>query len=214
MMSAIIKQSLQELTEQIVSKRAINAEEVKALQLHIFSEARIFERILEDGIVDREEAEMLFEINDALSGSNEVDQSWKSLFIDALTSHILKDEISPYRLDEVETQFLISRIERSEKIDPLELELLVNVSASVQTAPQSFHAFVLSALEEAVRQKGAVDEQLATLIRRTIFGLGSSSGRQVDEPEKQFLKKIEESFKDRKNHVSWDILLMELRDSK
>jgi hypothetical protein len=212
MMTATINQSLRDLADGIISRRTINTEEVKALQLHIFSEGRIFERILDDSVVDREEAETLFEINDALSGSGEVDQFWGSLFVGAITSHILKDEISPNRLDEAEAQFLTSRIGRSGQIDPLELELLVNVSASVRTATPSFHSFVLSALQNAVRQSGAVDERLAHLIRRTIYGPGGSSGRYVDETEKRFVQEVKEITAGGKNHPVWDVLLLELHE--
>ena len=210
-MSATMKESLENLAKGIISRREINADEVKLLRLHIFSETRILERMLEDGIIDREEAETLFRINDALAGSSAVDPSWTSLFVEAITSHILKDELSPSQLDEAEAQFLISRIGRSGRIEPLELELLVHVSASVLTAPVSFHAFVLEAMQNAVRESGVVNEHLARMIRRVIFGPGSSSGHQVDEPEKNFLRELEEATAGRENHPAWSLLLMELR---
>jgi hypothetical protein len=92
----------------------------------------------------------------------------------------------------------------------LELELLVHISASVWTTPPSFHSFVLEAVQNAVRQSGVVDERLAQMIRRVIFGPGSSSGRQVDETEKKFLHEIEETTAGRENHLAWRLLLMEL----
>jgi hypothetical protein len=209
-MNSTMKESLENLANGIISRRGIDADEVKLLRLHIFSETRILERILEDGIIDRDEAETLFRINDALAGANAVDPSWSSLFVEAITSHILKDELSPSQLDEQEAQFLISRIGRSGRVEPLELELIVHVSASVWTAPSSFHSFVLEAVQNAVRESGVVDEHLAHMIRRVIFGPGSSSGHQVDETEKKFLREIEEATAGRENHPAWRLLLMEL----
>lgn len=42
-----------------------------------------------DGIIDPEEVEFLFEINDAVSGKYN-DTNWETLFIDAITSYLLR----------------------------------------------------------------------------------------------------------------------------
>jgi len=87
-----------------------------------------------------------------------------------------------------------------------ELELLVNISASVDHVPDSFQRFVRDAPEKNAIEAGTIDEKRARWIRRVIFGSGSSSGRLVDQTEKMWLQKIDESVKGKTNHVSWEIL--------
>lgn len=203
-------QSLRELANEIISRREIDFEQVKMLRLYIFSEARIMDSMFEDGIVDRDEAETLFSINDAVS-VGKYDPSWSELFVEAMTSHVLKDEMSPSRLDEEEAQFIISKIERDGRVDPVELDLLVNISASVTSAPERFHSFVLDALKDVVLLEGLVTERNAQRIRRVIYGPGSSSGKTVDDAEQRWLREIDEATGE--NHPSWNILKLELNIS-
>jgi hypothetical protein len=201
--------ALDELANEIISTGTINAEQVKEIRLRIFSETRILERLLEDGIVDRGEAETLFSINDALS-AGQYDASWRDLFVEAITSHVLKDEISPDVLDEEEAQFILKRIQKDGKIDPVEIDLLVNVSASVRRAPPFFHRFVLDALKALVLQDGLVGEEDVRKIRSVICGPGSSSGQSIDDLEKAWLREIDDQTARRKNHPSWGLLKLEV----
>lgn len=209
-MTVKVNRSLAELANEIIARREIDAQQVKLIRLEVFSESRVLERMLDDGIIDEHEAELLFAINDALAGGS-YDPSWRDLFVEAITSHVLKDEISPGTLDEEEAEFILSRIKRVGGVGPVELELLVSISASVKSAPPFFQSFVLDALKTAVLRDDVVDDHDAQMIRRVIFGSGSSSGKVVDEPEKTFLRQIKEATAGSgKNHPSWDILQLEL----
>jgi hypothetical protein len=201
--------ALDDLANEIISRGTIDAEQVKEIRLRIFSETRILERLLDDGIVDRVEAETLFSINDALSAGR-YDASWRDLFVEAITSHVLRDEISPDVLDEEEAQFLLQRIQKDGKVDPVEIDLLVNVSASVRRAPAFFHKFVLEALKELVLRDGLVGEDDVRMIRNVICGPGSSSGRSIDDLEKGWLREIDEQTDGRKNHPSWSLFKLEV----
>lgn len=201
--------SLSKLAEGAISSGRITPEEVKALRRGIFSEEQIAGHMFDEGMVDRDEAELLFRINDAVCDGTS-DHSWSDLFVEAVTSHVLKDEMSAGALDEEEARFLIARIEKDGKIDAAELELLVNISATVATAPDFFQEFVRQALQEQVARAGVVDERSARFIRRVLFGTGSSSGTAVDELEKAWVHAIEATVKNRSNHFSWQILKHEL----
>ena len=111
-------------------------------------------------MVDRDEAEMLFQINNAVSKGDH-DQSWPDLLIEAITSHVLKDEMSAGELDEEEAKFVIDQIENDGEIDGTGLELLVNISASVKQAPESFQKFVRDAIEKKAVKAGTIDEKRA-----------------------------------------------------
>lgn len=201
--------ALDEIVSRIISTGKIDAEQVKRIRLEIFSEAKIIERMLEDGIVDRHEAEALFSINDSLS-EGQYDASWRDLFVEAITSHVLKDEISPGMLDEKEAQFILMKVQKDGPVNPVEMELLANVSASVMSAPSFFHTFVLGALKDYILRDGLVDEHDVRLIRSVIFGLGSSSGKFIDNLERGWLREIDELAVQEKNHPSWSMLKLEL----
>jgi hypothetical protein len=203
-----VKQKLSDIANAIIGHGRIDAEQVKEIRLEIFSESRIIERMLEDGIVDRDEAELLFSINDALTEAN-YDDSWHDLFVEAITSHVLKDEISPGALDEEEARFILTRVQRDENIRPIELDLLINISASINSAPVFFQSFVLAALKEHVLRDGSIDERDARMIRGVLLGSGSSSGKTIDDAERDWLRGLDALTAQEKNHPSWNLLKLE-----
>jgi sigma-B regulation protein RsbU (phosphoserine phosphatase) len=73
--------------------------------------------------VDRKEGKLLFDLNDATTGKPN-HASWKTLFVEALTSHVLDDARSPGEVDEEEAFWLIERIEADGVYDENELSLL------------------------------------------------------------------------------------------
>jgi hypothetical protein len=115
-----------EFKKSILADGVIDEHEVK--QLH--------ELLYADGLIDKEEADFLFELNDAVSG-NENHPTWKTLFIDAITSYLLEDETSPGEIDELEAEWLISKIQGDGKLDELEIALLKNLKAKAKNLPKS-----------------------------------------------------------------------------
>lgn len=81
--------------------------------------------------VDRDEANFLFDLNDATSGKENA-SSWKNLFVEALAKHVLEDEESPGVIDEDEADWLISRIEGDDTYDENEKALLSNIKANAK----------------------------------------------------------------------------------
>jgi len=197
-MSDHMTKPLAELAEDIIEDGIVDAEEV----------ANIRERIYEDDIIDREEADFLFSINDAVSGANN-DPGWKELFVQALSDHVLKDEISPDEIDEDEEQYLISKIQADDQVDDVELALLVNIIATAKKTSESFQAFVLSSLRDAVLEDGVVDEAEVKMIRKVIYGTGSGAGEGVDRAEADFLFELNDTTSGKKNHPSWKDLFVE-----
>lgn len=82
--------------------------------------------------VDRAEADMLFDINDATSGNEGHDPSWKEFFVEAIAKHVLEDEVSSGEIDEAEGEWLISRIEGDDKYDDNEKALLTHIKANAK----------------------------------------------------------------------------------
>lgn len=136
-MSDYMTKTLAELSVAILADGIIDAEEVQGIK----------SRLYEDGIIDREEADFLFQLNDGVSGK-ENDSSWQDLFVEALTDHVLKDDVSPDILDEDEAKYLIEKIESDGQVDNVELALLVNVTAKAKECTPTFNTFVLNTLKK------------------------------------------------------------------
>jgi hypothetical protein len=85
--------------------------------------AELRKRLYADNKIDKDEAEALFEINDAVKGkSNSV--AWTTLFADAVCDFLLNDETSPGVVDENEGAWLIKKLEGDGEIDANEKVLL------------------------------------------------------------------------------------------
>ena len=104
---------LKELKNSILADGIIDEQEVKQLR----------EILYEDGKIDYEEAEFIFELNDAVSDKSN-HESWKTFFIDVIFDFLLKDEISPGIIDEEEAEWLIAKVTNDGQIDTNELALL------------------------------------------------------------------------------------------
>ncbi len=82
--------------------------------------------------VDRREADFIFDLNDATSGK-ENHPAWKELFIEAISKHVLEDEVSPGEIDDNEARWLIERIEGDEQYDENEKALLANIKEKAKS---------------------------------------------------------------------------------
>ena len=155
-----------------------------------------------------EEADFLFTINDAVSGHDN-DPSWLELFVEALTAHVLEDDVSPDVLDDDEAQYLVSKIEADEQVDASELALMVNIASKAKEAPESFNKFLLSAMKDALLEDGIIDAQEVDMIRKVIYGTGGSGGESVSRLEADFLFDLNDATSGAANHGSWKDLFVE-----
>ena len=117
--------NLDELKKDLLSDGIIDLEEVETIK-HI---------IYEDGKIDREEANFLFELNDAVTGKDNAPE-WKELFIDAITAYVREDEMSPDVIDEDEADYLYEQINGDGQIDDTERALLENIKAKAKNFPE------------------------------------------------------------------------------
>ena len=117
--------NLEQLKKDLLADGIIDAEEVKTIK----------EVIYEDGKIDKEEADFLFELNDAVSGKENAPE-WKSLFIDAITSFMLEDEVSPNEIDDEEANYLYNQIKGDGQVDETERALLENLKAKSKNFPE------------------------------------------------------------------------------
>ena len=117
---------LEELKTQVLEDGIIDAEEA----------AQLKERLYADGVIDREEADFLFDLNDAVSGK-ENDPSWQTLFVEAIAAHVLEDEESPGVIDENEAAWIVGKLQADGQIDDVEKALLDKLLADAKSVPDS-----------------------------------------------------------------------------
>lgn len=117
--------NLDEFKKDLLSDGIIDVEEVETIK----------HKIYEDGKIDREEANFLFELNDAVTGKDNAPE-WKGLFIDAITAYVLEDEMSPDVIDEDEADYLYEQINGDGQIDDTERALLENIKAKAKNFPE------------------------------------------------------------------------------
>ena len=117
--------ALCELKKSILEDGVIDAAEVKQLREVLYA----------DGKIDKEEAEFLFELNDAVSGKDN-DPTWESLFIEAITSFLLEDETSPGEIDNEEAKWLLEKIQGDGQLDKTEKALIDNLKKKAKALPE------------------------------------------------------------------------------
>ena len=117
--------NLKELKKELLEDGIIDAEEVIRLKKILY----------EDGKIDKDEAEFLFDLNDAVSG-NKNDSTWKSFFIQAIADFLLKDEKSPGEIDKEETAWLVKKIGADGKVDDTEKALLLKLKSEAKQFPK------------------------------------------------------------------------------
>ncbi len=76
--------------------------------------------------VSTEEADLLFELNDATSGKDNAPE-WQTLFVEGVSKHVLEDEDSPNEIDEPEADYLIAKVQKDGEYDTNEIVLFANL---------------------------------------------------------------------------------------
>jgi hypothetical protein len=107
---------LKDLKKSILADGVIDEIEVKQL----------CEVLYADGKIDKEEADFLFELNDAVSGKAN-HSSWETLFVEA----ILEDGV----IDDDEAQWLLTKIQGDSQLDKTEKALLANLKSKTKSFP-------------------------------------------------------------------------------
>jgi uncharacterized tellurite resistance protein B-like protein len=108
--------TLEELKARVLEDGKIDAAEVEEIRDVIFADEKI----------DKEEADMLFAINDAVTDADNTPE-WRKLFVEAITSYVLEDENTPGVVDQEEGKYLYDKIAGDGALDETEQALLRNI---------------------------------------------------------------------------------------
>lgn len=109
---------MEKLVKDIVADGVVDAQEVKEIQ----------EAFYADGKIDKDEADAMFAINDAVSG-NANDESYKDLFVKVISDYVLEDDETPGVIDADESAYLLSKIQGDGVVDDVEKALLAHLKA-------------------------------------------------------------------------------------
>jgi hypothetical protein len=192
-------QSFQDFASAILDDGVIDADEVVAIK----------ERLYEDGVIDRSEANFLFKLNDAVSGKAN-HESWKSFFIEAITDYVLEDDETPGEIDADEANYLIEKIKGDGQVDEIELALLVNICDKAKgESPETLSTFVLSSIKSAILEDGVVDLDEVQMLRKVIYGTGGAGGAEVDRAEANLLFEINDVTTGNENASEWKNFFVE-----
>lgn len=123
--------NLQEFKTQLLADGVIDAAEV----------AKLKEVLYADGTIDKEEAEFLFDLNDAVTGKAN-DAVWEAFFVQAISDYLLKDEVSPGEIDANEAAWLVEKIGTDGQVDATEKALLENLKQNAKSFPASLAALL------------------------------------------------------------------------
>ena len=193
-----MSEKLEQLKTSILADGIIDADEVRTINQAIY----------EDGKIDREEADFMFELNDAVSGK-ENHYSWKDLFVKAITDHVLKDDTSYGSVDDEEADYLIGKIQGDGKIDEIEQALLLKILEKATGTCEKFQDFVLLSFKNLILEDGVIDAAEVKTIKSIIYGAGGAGGSKVDKKEAEWLFELNDAVSGKANHESWKALMVE-----
>lgn len=193
-----MSEKLKQLKASILADGIIDADEVRIINQAIY----------EDGKIDREEADFMFELNDVVSGK-ENHYSWKDLFVKAISDYVLKDDTSYGSVDEEEADYLIGKIQGDGKIDEIEQALLLKILEKASGTCEKFQDFVLLSFKNLILNDGVIDAAEVKTIKSIIYGTGGADGAKVCKKEAEFLFELNDAVSGKANHESWKTLMVE-----
>jgi len=158
--------------------------------------------------IGRKEADLLFELHAEVSAT-EGDRSWQTLFVDALTGHVLGGSSRPGVLRDEDAVYLIAKLGEASPLGEVEIELLVNVCACAERVPDRFLDYVFSALRRAVEEDGQIAEARVGQIRRVVYGGGDAGREGIDRRTGNFLFDLNDAMTGRPNHPAWTEFFVE-----
>lgn len=123
--------SLEQLKSELLADGVIDEGEVKELEATLYA----------DGKIDIEEADFLFELNNAVSGK-ENHANWERFFIRAISDYLLSDESSPGEIDMKEADWLYEKIKGDGQIDSIEKNLLLNLKEKSKNFPSNLESLL------------------------------------------------------------------------
>lgn len=182
---------------QLMMSRIAHLEEISGSEA-----SRIVNEVYRDGIVSREEAELLFQMNDRLEAR---DVNWSSRFIEAVTDFLLTRESPVGFVTQEEANWLQAQVERDDHIaTESEIDLLLSVLRHADGAPDSLAHFCLKAISRRIIDAGHADEAMAERMRRVLHAPAGDGSISITRHEANVLFETNDAIARSTNSKAWD----------
>lgn len=182
---------LSELQSDIIRKGRIDAADVLAMRRIIYP----------DGTISLPEADLLFDLNDAVAAQS---PEWHQLFVEALTDYtVYQAEPRGYVTPE-NVQWLIGHIARDGHVkSETELELLVNVLEKAISAPDPLAVYALNEVKAQVLRSNRIAEREVALLRRVLYAAGGQQGVAITREEAEVIYAIHDAHQGQDDDPAW-----------
>ena len=201
--SGQLSEAMAELAADVLAGGGVTESDVTRLRREVFK----------DGVVDRDEAELMFHL-DAHGENN--DQAWKSFFVEALTNYFVWKQHPPGVLSDDDGRFLVERVTHDGKIDgETEFKLIVDVISKAQSCPEDVVVLALGAVKEIVLEgsgvkfgaqrsrPGVIDAADVEIIKKVVYGAGGGGGFTITRREAELLFELNNATVDKENTPTW-----------
>jgi hypothetical protein len=193
----------------ILARGRISADDVLKLRHRVFWK----------GSVTREDAEMVFALNERLG--ERADASWADFFVEAVVDYLVfQTEPKGYMSDE-NGQWLIERISRDGRVETAtELALLVKTLERAKASPAPLTMFALDQVKWGVLkgegqvgrgrtlEPGVVGEAEVELLRRILYAAGGDGNVAITQAEAELLFDINDATSEAENCPAWSDLFV------
>jgi hypothetical protein len=172
--------------------------------------------IFADGVVSRDEAEALFDIERTRTAHN---PEWSQLFVEALTDYTLNQEPPVGYLTDSTAEWVTGQLKRRKTPSTdADLELVTNIIEQAREVPASFSAFALGLAKQEVvygdgpdargrmHVSGRVTQADVITLQRILWGAGSEGLLAVSRDEAEALFSIADATTGADNAPEFDDL--------
>ncbi|MCZ6764454.1 MAG: hypothetical protein O7C63_05910 [Alphaproteobacteria bacterium] len=194
---------MDDLVTGLCEKGSIGADDVLALRRSVWA----------DGVVDMEEAEAVFRLDQACSDK---DATWTDFYIETLTRFFVwQAEPRGFVSDEL-ADTLIGQMAKDGRVDQWsELELLIHVIDRATSAPEKLVMYVLDAVRTSIlspqtaaygsnRPPAMVTAADAAMIRRVIHAPGGAGSIAVTRLEAELMFNLNDALDAENTDPEWD----------
>lgn len=181
--------------------------------------ARLRADVFKDGIVSRDEAELMFALND---GCKHNDPAWMPFFVEGLTDYLIWRTEPHGHVSEEDARFLIERIRKDGRIDArAEFELLVNVIDRASSCPAELILLALATVRDVVlqgngllfgpkrRRAGVIDGADVEALRTILYGQAGDGSLRVSRREADLLFDLNDATQGADNAPAWQDLFVQ-----
>lgn len=197
-----------ELSEQIRQSGAIGPAETLALRRLVWP----------DGEIGREEANVLFELNDV---GHDRSPEWVEFFVNAICAHVVTQTEPRGYVSEEDADWLIRRIDHDGRLDSMiELELIAEILERAKNAPDRLKNYALQQIEHAVVHgdgptrdgsryvAGSINGAEVALLHRILYARAGHGPAAVSRDEADMLFRIKDATVDGNNAPEWQTLFV------